>query len=157
MKSQIIEKNKNGIQVTEEEFQAAYNKYLLWFQDELLKQPQIETPTFHDFAPGIYIRTMCAQEGSIVIGKMHKTEHFNVCLAGSALVMINGELKLVKAPAMFVSKAKTKKIFKILEDLVYFTIHPSNETDTDKLEEELTYTLEEEREIISGGEKCLLQ
>ena len=136
--------------ITEKELQTAYNKHLLWFQDQLLRQPQVDLPTFHDFAPGVYMRTMFAKKGSVVIGKTHKTEHFNVCLTGAARVMINGELKLIQAPTVFVSKAGTKKLFKVLEDMVYFTIHPTTETDVDVIEDLFTYSLDDEKLLLEG-------
>ena len=146
-----IVKIEEGNIAIKDAYQKAYNKAVLNFQNHLLEQPQFDLPVFHDFAPGVYIRTMYAPAGINVIGKMHKTEHFNICLSGSAKVMINGEIKTIKAPSLFVSKANTKKLFNVIEDMVYLTIHPTNETDTDVLEDVLTHDLKEEERILLGG------
>jgi quercetin dioxygenase-like cupin family protein len=142
---QIIQEN----QLTEEEFLNGYRKYLLNLQDNLLKEDQIDLPLVHDFTPGIYVRTIFMPKGTFVIGKTHKTEHFNIVHSGRANVMIDGEYKEISAPDMFVSKEGVKKVLWILEDMVWSTIHATTETNLDILEKELILTFEEERLLIN--------
>ena len=44
--------------------------------------PQVECPLKHYFAPGVYLREIFMPAGSVVIGKIHKTEHFNIIQKG---------------------------------------------------------------------------
>jgi len=104
---------------------------------QLLALPQVELPLNHQFAPGVYLREIFMPAGTFVIGHEHTTEHFNIVTAGRALVMIAGEPFEITAPATFVSKAGVRKVLYILEDMRWMTVHPSHETDIEKLEGEL--------------------
>ena len=42
----------------------------------------IDVPVEHHFAPGVYMRQMDAKAGTVVVSKMHRTEHMNVLLSG---------------------------------------------------------------------------
>jgi hypothetical protein len=100
---------------------------------------QVELPLKHQFAPSVYLREIFMPKGTFVIGKKHKTEHFNVALSGEADVLIDGVFQRIKAPCIFKSKAGCRKILSIIEDMKWATIHPTEETDIPKLEEALVH------------------
>jgi len=133
------------------EFLAAYQKALYEIQEGCKEQEQVELPLLHDFTPGLYLRRIFMPSGTFVIGKTHKTEHFNMILAGSANVMIDGEIRLIKAGDVFISKAGTKKVLHIIEDMIWATTHATEETDPEKLESLCIYTDEEEKQLMLGG------
>lgn len=100
--------------------------------------PQVDCPVEHQFAPGVYLRTIFMPADTIVIGKVHKTEHFNIVSQGSAvLVHMDGTRETLSAPCSFVSRPNVHKVLYILEDMIWSTIHPTHETDLDVLEAEL--------------------
>jgi len=103
-------------------------------QVDLSKLPQLDLKVNHIFAPGIYIRELSIPKNVVVIGKTHKTEHLNTILQGRCKVTINGSIKYLTAPCTFISKKGSKKVIEALEDTLWSTIHPTNETDLDKLE-----------------------
>ena len=47
-------------------------------QREMLKLPQIEPETKHHFADGMYARELFRKAGTLIVGKVHKKEHFFV-------------------------------------------------------------------------------
>jgi hypothetical protein len=104
-------------------------------ETDLLPMEQVECPLTHRFAPGVYFREIFMPAGTIVLGHEHKTEHFNVILTGRALVAMDGEIQEVVAPAVIKSLAGVRKALLIIEDMRWCTIHPTDETDLDKLEE----------------------
>lgn len=110
--------------------------------DECLKLPQIDCPVNHHFCGGTYAREITMPAGSFVIGKRHKTAHFNIALKGKAHVLIDGVVSLIEAPCILNSAENIRKIGYILEDMTWVTFHPTNETDIVKLEEELVFSLE---------------
>lgn len=75
--------------------------------------------------------------GSFIIGQQHKTEHFNVVLSGSARMLVDGKVKTVTGPCSFVSGIGVRKLLFIMEDMRWATVHPTTETDIQKLEDEL--------------------
>ncbi len=97
--------------------------------------PQVECPLKHYFAPGVYIREIFMPAGSVVIGKIHKTEHFNIIQTGSCtLISEDGTREILKSPHTFVSKAGIQKVLYIHEDMVWSTVHLTEERDLEKLE-----------------------
>ena len=100
--------------------------------------PQTEMPLKHYFAPHVYIREIFMPKGTIVIGKIHKTEHFNIVQTGSAtLLNEDGTRKFLKAPCTFVSKGGVQKVLYIHEDMVWSTVHVTENRDMESLEAEI--------------------
>lgn len=104
---------------------------------ELLKLPQVEIPLTHRFAPGVYMREVMMPAGAFVIGHCHKTRHLNIISQGRATVMMDGEVHEIVAPCVLTSEVNVRKVLYIHEDMIWATIHPTHETDLDKLEAEL--------------------
>lgn len=105
---------------------------------ELLKLPQIDCPLHHNFAPHIYLREITMPEGAFVIGREHKTEHFNIILTGRASVLMDGVIHEIQAPCIIKSNAGVRKILYIHETMRWATVHPTDETNIEILEETLT-------------------
>ena len=103
---------------------------------ELKKYEQTDCPVKHYFAPNVYIREIFMPAGTIVIGKIHRTEHFNIIEKGRCAIRHDdGTVEILQAPLTFVSKAGVQKVLYIEEDTVWKTVHCTTETDVDKLEE----------------------
>jgi len=101
---------------------------------ELGKQPQTECPLKHYFAPGVYIREITMPAGAIIIGKIHKTEHFNIIQQGKVSLIHEDKTELLEGPMTFVSKGGIQKVLYIHEETVWSTVHTTDERDLDKLE-----------------------
>ena len=103
--------------------------------EHMRKLPQTDCPVKHHFSPGLYLREIFMPAGTVVIGRVHKTEHFNILMQGScAIVHEDFTREVLKAPMVFVSKAGVQKALVILEDMVWATTHVSEETNLEKLE-----------------------
>lgn len=107
------------------------------FEGALMSCPQEEHVTTHEFAPGVYLRTIYMKAGTLLIGHEHKTEHFNVVLTGRASVIMEGKVHQIVAPCIFKSGSGVRKVLYIHEHMMWSTIHPTNETSIEKLEEDL--------------------
>jgi hypothetical protein len=103
----------------------------------MLAQPQVEIEPVHHFAHGIYAREITIKAGTLLTGKIHKTEHLNIVSKGRIAVWTEDGMKEVAAPFTMVSRPGTKRVGYALEDTVWTTIHATPETDLDKLEVEL--------------------
>lgn len=103
---------------------------------EMAKHPQVPCPLKHHFAPGVYIREITMPAGAIVIGKIHKTAHFNIIQRGRCVIVgAAGHLEL--GPCTFVSEPGIQKTLLILEETVWSTVHVTDERDLDSLEAQL--------------------
>lgn len=96
-----------------------------------------ELPLTHTFSDGVYVREIFMKAGMIVVGHVHKTRHINIVSTGKALVWMNGEVKEVTAPYTFESEAGVRKVLYIIEDMFWSTVHVTNETNLDKLKDNL--------------------
>ena len=104
---------------------------------EMLKHDQVDVKIVHYFAPGVYCRQMTVPKGVMLTGKIHKFSHMNIMSKGDATIVKEDGRMRVQAPFSFVSEPGTKRAFYAHEETVWTTIHPSEETDLEKLEEEI--------------------
>ena len=120
--------------------------------------PQVDCPIVHTFAEGIYTRTMTAPAGTFIIGKRHRHQIVNVLIRGRALVFAgDGKAEEVSAPYTVVSEPYVKKMFHVLDEIEWMTIHPTEETDLELIEKEAIITepdyvlyIEEQKKIKGG-------
>lgn len=94
-------------------------------EEYLFTLPQIEIPTFHFFADGVYLREIHAPAGAIIIGHRHQNECFNIMRAGRVLTITNGEVSEFVPPFMGKSGAITRKASFVIEDMIWTTVHPN--------------------------------
>lgn len=94
-------------------------------------------PTMDNFSEGVYARTIAMPKGAIIVGKKHKTRHLNIIVQGSARVWIEGEVRIIEAPYIFESKENCRKVLYIEEDMLWTTIHVTDETDTNIIEKQI--------------------
>lgn len=106
-------------------------------ESELSQLPQVEFEVKHYFLPGIYVRELHAKAGTMLVGKLHKKDHIMMLQSGKIKVVSEQLTSVLTAPCTIECKAGAKRAAYIIEDTVWITIHPSNETDLDKLEAEL--------------------
>ena len=102
-------------------------------EDEVRKLPQVELPTDHYFADGMYARVVTQDANVLVVGKTHKREHFLIIAKGSLMI---GQTK-VCAGMVFVSKPGAKRALYALENCVYMTVHRTKKRNLDKIEAQL--------------------
>ena len=93
--------------------------------------------TEHYFADGMYARKVTRPAGFVIVGKVHKREHFYVVAKGSVLVVNGEERSHLKAGDLIVSKPGTKRNVFALEDSVCVTFHRTAKRNLKEIEKEL--------------------
>lgn len=117
--------------------------------EELLNElPQTDCPVTHHFAPDVYVREMFIPANVLLTGAVHKTCHLSMLLKGKVRVITDTGMVELTAPATVLSQPGAKRAIYAIEDAVWSTIHATNETDVDKLVEELTESTADE---LLGG------
>lgn len=146
---------------------AEMRKKILELEAMLLQMPpatpgtfgRIEMPVTHHFAPGVYMRELFIPKGTLLTGKIHRTEHLNILAQGEIVVITEDGPKRLKASTVIKSQPGIKRVGYALEDSVWITVHHNLDEcrDPDLIEERLTArTFEEipelaQREQIEGG------
>ena len=120
--------------------------------------PEVDCPLQHVFAPGAYARTIFIPAGTVIVGKIHKHAHLNILSQGVVLVTTEteGDRQLV-GPLTMVSPPGTKRAVHALTDVVWTTIHLTNETDLTKIEDEVIAKTFEEYEQFRLQEETMKQ
>lgn len=95
----------------------------------------VEFQVTHHFAPGVYLRELFIPKGVCLTGKIHKTEHLNILSQGDLTVWTEDGMKRLKASSVIKSQPGIKRVGYAHEDSIWITVHPTEETDLEKLEE----------------------
>lgn len=117
---------------------------MLAFQDAIAQVPQVDCPTRHYFAPGMYAREMFIPAGTTLIGARHKTEHLSLFVGDITVWTEHGETRLT-GHNTFVSKPGAKNIGLAHSDTWCTGFFPTDKTDVAELEREL---IEEDPQLL---------
>lgn len=103
--------------------------------------PPALVPITNIFTPGIYGRQVYISAGVAIVTKTHKVEHPFVISAGVVEVEDeNGKREVLRAPHTGITYPGTRRKLIAYEDTIWTTFHPNprNETDPDKIVQEVT-------------------
>jgi hypothetical protein len=119
---------------------------------------QLELPVEHQFHPGLYVRRLAMPAGSLIVSKIHNTEHPYVLTEGQCLVWTKetGAVHLM-APYHGITMPGTRRVLFILEDCVWTTYHPitAEEFGDVKLIEDRIIEKHENPLLRNTAEPCL--
>lgn len=95
-------------------------------------------PIVHRFTPGLYIREIFMPAGTLVVTKIHKTEHPFVISQGRVSVFdeIHGVQELA-APHCGITLPGTRRALYVHEDTIWTTFHPTELRDIEAIEREI--------------------
>jgi mannose-6-phosphate isomerase-like protein (cupin superfamily) len=100
-------------------------------------QPQYEPQTTSFFHGGMYCRQVWRKAGVMVIGKIHKKEHFYVIVSGTVAVTTDDGEELITGPRVLKCKAGTQRaVFSVTEALT-MTFHICKARTVEDAEREL--------------------
>ena len=126
---------------TKEQFQEGIMKVerMMIKSKKVLKDEGLEkaNPLKHSFADGCYIREIFNPKNFFLVTKIHKVSHPYFLLKGEMTIMSEDGEKRIKAPHYGITHACTKRIIYTHEDCVFVTVHVTDETDIEKIEEEV--------------------
>ena len=125
-------------------------------QQELAKLPQYEPKTKHYFHGGMYCREVFRHAGVLVVGAVHKKEHFYLIVSGTvAITDGEGNVQEFTGPHLFSSKPGTKRAVYALTDAVCMTFHATEATTVE--EAEATLVEADASTMYSLGNKVKVQ
>lgn len=126
---------------------------ILEVEAKLKQFPQCETMKVeHVFNAGMYIRKVWREAGTVIVGKVHKEPHFFMCMSGAIQVLHDNEVITLYPGDVVCSQPGTKRITVALVDSIGATVHKTELTDLDKIEEAL---IEEDDSAMYNAEGIL--
>lgn len=103
----------------------------------LMQQPQVEIPLQHFFAQGVYARQGVIKKGTLLIGAIKKISHINIITSGDISIFTEEGEQRITGPATMVSAPGTKRVGYAHEDTVWTTIIGTDQTEVEKVEEQV--------------------
>ena len=104
---------------------------------EVLKLPQVELPTTHKFHGGMYCRQVWRPAGTVIIGKVHKKEHFYMVVEGTISVTTDGGVATITGPHLLCSMPGAQRAVYAVTDALCMTIHRTDAVDVEAAEADL--------------------
>jgi hypothetical protein len=123
---------------------------ILALQNVLAAGPQWTVETNHFFADGMYCRTVFRRAGTIIVGRVHKKEHFYIIASGEVTIIGDGYRERIVGPKVLVSKPGTKRAVIAHVDTTCITIHRTPFTNLDQVEEDIS-VIDPESPIGTGN------
>lgn len=117
-------------------------------EQSVLHLPPVECRITNHFAPGVYAREVFLPADTLAIGAVHKTDNLIILSQGTVRYATEEGSVEISAPHTLLCKAGTKNAVHAITDAVWTNIHPTTETDLDKLAETLT---ESKLSELQGG------
>ena len=106
-------------------------------QAEMVQMPQYEAPTEHVFHGGMYCRQVWRPAGCLIVGKVHKKEHFYMVVSGTVKVTTDDGLQTITGPMLLCSKPGTKRAVFAETDALCMTFHRVDSNTVEDAESEL--------------------
>jgi hypothetical protein len=130
----LVEATDNAISVPRDK--------VLALQEFMAQMPQAPGfTTNHFFAGGMYCRKMYIPKDSLIVSKVHKTEHFFIGCVGELHVAGQGDNYVIRPGDIVPSPIGTKRVVYALTDVVVLTVHKTDLLEADQdLEKELMET-----------------
>ena len=122
-----------------------YRYRVLKFEDEIKnlngvrigKGSEKSNPVKHSFADGCYIREIFNPAGELIVTKIHKKEHPFFLMKGKMTILTENGFEYREAPYYGITYPGTKRVIYAHTDCLFVTVHVTNETDLEKIEEEV--------------------
>lgn len=108
--------------------------------ESMHSMPQANCPVRHYFAPGMYAREITIPRGVVLVGAVHKTENLAVLSKGVLQLVTDDGTRVIEAPCTLRVKPGVQNAALALEEAVWTNFFATDETDTDKLVEQLSYS-----------------
>jgi len=107
--------------------------------------------TDHFFADGMYSRRVFRKAGTLIVGKVHKKDHFFICTKGEIIAWTEKGMKKLSAGDIIECKQGTKRVTLATMDSIGTTVHRTDKTDLDDIEVELIEP--DEKALFDSGNK----
>jgi hypothetical protein len=106
-------------------------------QAAVSQMPQYEPITKHTFHGGMYCREVFRHAGVLVVGKVHKKEHFYLIVGGTVAITTDEGVQFVTGPKLLCSKPGTKRAVYAETDALCMTFHRVESDNVEDAEAEL--------------------
>jgi quercetin dioxygenase-like cupin family protein len=126
---------------------------ILRIEQEILKMPQVELPIKHYQIDGVYARSMFIPAGTILTGKIHNFESIAILAKGRIRITNGTESYIISEGHIMVDKPGVKRLGYAETDVIFITVHRTDNIEIEAIEKELvSATFEEYQQQLLLGD-----
>ena len=115
-----------------------YRANLAKYEEFALAQPQIDIPVTHRIHGGMYARQITIPAGVVITGQIYKYDHLEFMISGDATVASeSGPIHLQGYHSLSGHSGK-KRAITAHKDTIWLTVHPSNGTNGEQIQNLIT-------------------
>jgi hypothetical protein len=125
---------------------------ILQIEAQILQMPQVELPIDHYYIEGVYARSMFIPAGTLLTGKIHNFESIAILAKGTIRITNGTESYVISEGHIMVDQPGVKRLGYAETDVVFITVHRTDNTEIDAIEDELvSATFEDyEQQLLLG-------
>jgi len=91
----------------------------------------------HHFSDGLYSKETHISAGQMLMQHKHNYSHFGILAKGKVVVVKDGDIQIVEAPACIEIKVGEHHGVKAITDTVWYCVHATDEKDPSKVDDVL--------------------
>jgi hypothetical protein len=114
------------------------NEKIEKMESELLTLDQIHMPVEHRFINGMYVREITIPKGTILTGAVHKFDYVDIMLSGDIAVATPDGMKRLTGINIMAGPAGRKRAGYAYEDTRWLTVHKTDATTSEGIEDVIT-------------------
>lgn len=126
---------------------------ILQIEAQILQMPQVELPIEHYHIDGVYARSMFIPAGTLLTGKIHNFESIAILAKGTIRITNGTESYVISEGHIMVDQPGVKRLGYAETDVVFITVHRTDNTEIEAIEDELvSATFEDYKQQLLLGE-----
>jgi len=119
---------------------------ILRIEAQILQMPQVELPIEHYQIKGVYARSMFIPAGTLLTGKIHNFESIAILAKGTIRITNGTESYVISEGHIMVDQPGIKRLGYAETDVVFITVHRTDNIEIEAIENELVSATFEEYE-----------
>ena len=125
---------------------------ILQIEAQILQMPQVELPIEHYQIKGVYARSMFIPAGTLLTGKIHNFESIAILAKGTIRITNGTESYVISEGHIMVDQPGVKRLGYAETDVVFITVHRTDNIEIEAIEDELvSATFEDyEQQLLLG-------
>lgn len=130
------------------------NERIEAMETEMLQHEQVEIPIEHRFVNGMYAREITIPAGTLLTGRVHKFGYVDIMLSGDITVATPDGVKRLTGSNVMEGIPGRKRAGYAHEDTRWITVHRTEETDSEGIEDVLTVMTIAEYKALPPAERA---
>jgi hypothetical protein len=106
------------------------------FEYAMIDKTPVKLPLRHIFTEGIYAREITCKAGTLLTSMVHRYDHPFVLSKGK-LRIFDKDISELEAPFTGITKAGTRRLVYIVEDVIWTTFHATTKTSVEEIEKDI--------------------